>query len=75
MDVKESRRVNNTGGEFLATASKRTKRDWNSFGWRWMRHVEAAQVLVRGREKFERGDKMYLGVYVASTAAKIKCLE
>lgn len=40
-----------------------------------MRHVEAA-ALVRGREKFGRGDKMYLGVcvhvVVASTAAKIK---
>lgn len=32
MDAKESRRVNNTGGEFLATASKRAKRDWN-FVW------------------------------------------
>lgn len=30
-----------------------------------MRHVEAA-ALVRGREKFGRGDKMYLGVCACS---------
>lgn len=44
----------------MATASKRTKRDWNSFGM----EVDAArgarlELPVRGREKFERGDKMY----------------